>query len=101
MADREQHVQLVAPCGKWAADQVIAITCSNGDRLHVRVIKTAAGQPLVKEAYLLSRDRSTRCVLATGIIRIESSQFSNEFPILPRVTVRVQSAPPAANAGLL
>ncbi len=70
MSDIERHIQLVAPMGKWKDDQVIAIKFSNGDRLHVRVIKTDAGQPMVKEAYLLSRDRTTRRPVDTDRIMV-------------------------------
>ncbi len=60
MGDMERHIQLVAPCGKWQDDQVLAIKFANGDRLHVRVIKTDAGQPLVHEASMLSCDGINR-----------------------------------------
>ena len=60
MSEMDQHIQLVPPTGKWEDNQVIVIKFSNGERLHVRVIKTDAGQPLVQEAYLLSRDRTSR-----------------------------------------
>ncbi len=60
---------------------VIVIKFSNGDRLHVRVITTDAGQPVVKAAYLLSRGRTTR----------RPVDQDRSIPVLPSEPVQGQS----------